>query len=99
MHQLPSSHVTHFGGNAFDGAHAGAFYWRVRLSSGAACRAVGARLNPHTYRDGASSSPLGEIACHNSGKGLWHNEMKPDILKKVAYSKAAIKEMQNARKL
>jgi len=66
MHQLPSSHVTHFGGNANNGTHARAFYWNVNNSSGNANRNIGTRLNPHTYRDGASSSPLGEIAGHNS---------------------------------
>jgi len=66
MHQLPSSHVTHFGGLANGGAHAGAFVWVVSNSSGSANRDIGARLNPYTYRDGASSSPLGEIAGHNS---------------------------------
>src|SRR6056297_251970 len=61
-----TNRVARFGGNAFVGGRAGAFDWDVALSSGNADRNIGTRLNPHTYRDGASSSPLGEIAGHNS---------------------------------
>jgi len=53
-------------------------------------------MTPYQIANGAGS--YWGWCKHGGGKGLWHNEMKPDIIKKVADSKAAIKEMQNARK-
>jgi hypothetical protein len=45
--QYQSQHFTHLGGNANNGASAGAFYWNLNADSSGRNRTVGAHVNPH----------------------------------------------------
>jgi hypothetical protein len=45
--QYQSQHFTHLGGNANNGASAGAFYWNLNNDSSNRNRNIGAHVNPH----------------------------------------------------
>lgn len=63
--QYQSPLFTHLGGNANNGANAGAFYWNVNNSSSNSNRNIGAHVNPPRYKD-TGSWALAQISSHNS---------------------------------
>lgn len=46
--QYQRPHLTHFGGNANNGANAGAFYWNLNNDSGNRNRNIGAHVCPQS---------------------------------------------------
>lgn len=62
-----------------------------------AIRKSSRHMTPYQIANGAGS--YWGWCKHGGGKSLWHRTMTCDIKDKIAASKLAIKEMQNARKL